>query len=249
MGKIELRAWVYTRKQLSDALGNEDISLVYCPIGLIDKALENDKEKIVISPPEYLADCEEQVKLRLKELYEIGFRLAVAHTVGHIELLKNIGFTIYGGNRLNCTNSITADFLSEQGIKDIILSPELTVKRINSISSEIKKGILAYGYLPLMINRRCPINNGKPCNTKNCGRKLTDRLGNTLDVICYENTVEILNSEPLIISDKLRDFNTYFFVLRFTVEAEINPIISAYKNGEKMDIKKYTRGLYYRGVE
>lgn len=249
MGKIELRAWVYTRKQLSDALGNEDISLVYCPIGLIDKALENDKEKIVISPPEYLADCEEQVKLRLKELYEIGFRLAVAHTVGHIELLKNIGFTIYGGNRLNCTNSITADFLSKQGIKDIILSPELTVKRINSISSENKKGILAYGYLPLMINRRCPINNGKPCNTKNCGRKLTDRLGNTLDVICYENTVEILNSEPLIISDKLRDFNTYFFVLRFTVEAEINPIISAYKNGEKMDIKKYTRGLYYRGVE
>lgn len=249
MGKIELRAWVYTRKQLSDALLNNSISLVYCPIGLIDKSLENDKDKIIISPPEYLADCEEQVKQRLKELYDSGFRCAVAHTVGHIELLKSIGFTIYGGNRLNCTNSNTADFLGEEGVEDIILSPELTVKRINSISPKIKRGILAYGYLPLMINRRCPINNGKPCNTKNCGRQLTDRLGNKLDVICSENMVEILNSEPLILSDKLSDFDTDFLVLRFTVETEINPIIEAYINGEKMDIKKFTRGLYYRGVE
>lgn len=249
MGKIELRAWVYTRKQLSVALINNSISRVYCPIRLIDKSLENDKEKIIISPPEYLADCEEQVKQRLKELYNRGFRLAAAHTVGHIEMLKNIGFTVYGGNRLNCTNSNTADFFRVEGIEDIILSPELTVKRINNISSEIKKGILAYGYLPLMINRRCPINNGKPCNTKNCGRQITDRLGNKLDVICYENMVEILNSEPLILSDKLSDFDTDFFVLWFTVEAEINPVIEAYRNGEKMNIKKFTRGLYYRGVE
>ncbi len=245
----ELRAWVYTRKQLSDALGNEDISLVYCPIRLIDKSLENDKERIIVSPPEYLADCEEKVKQRLKELYDSGFRLAVAHTVGHIELLKAVGFSVFGGNRLNCANSNTANYLKAEGLEDIILSPELTVKRINSISSEIKRGILAYGYLPLMINRRCPINNGKPCNTKNCGRKITDRLGNKLDVICYQNMVEILNSEPLILSDRLRDFDIDYSVLRFTVEAEINPIISAYKNGDKMDIKKFTRGLYYRGVE
>ena len=70
-GSLKLRAQVYTRKQLSDALLNNSISLVYCPIGLIDKSLENDKEKIIISPPEYLADCEEQVKQRLKELYEV----------------------------------------------------------------------------------------------------------------------------------------------------------------------------------
>lgn len=249
MGKIEFRAWVYTRKQLSDALDNKEISLVYCPLRLIDKSIENDKEKIILSPPEYLADCEDKVKQRLKEFYDNGFRFAVAHTVGHIELLKNMGFTIYGGNRLNCTNSNTVSFLKSEGIEDIILSPELTAKRINNISPEIKRGILAYGYLPLMINRRCPINNGKPCNTKNCGRRITDRFGNQLDVICNENTVEILNSEPLVLSDKLGDFNADFFVLRFTVETEIKPIIDAYKNADKIDIKKFTRGLYYRGVE
>ena len=249
MNKIEIRAWVYTRKQLSDALGNESVSYVYCPIKLIDKSLHSYKDRIIILPPEYLADVEEKVKNELKELYNEGFRCAAAHTVGHIELLKKMGFTVFGGNRLNCVNSRTADFLDREGLEDIILSPELTFNQIGNVKCNSRTGIIAYGHLPLMINRRCPVNNGKPCNGKNCGRKLRDRLGNELSLICNENTVEILNSDVLILSDKLKDFTVDFIVLRFTVETEINSIIEAYKNGSKLNFKKITRGLYYRGVE
>ena len=249
VNKIEIRAWVYTRKQLSDALENESVSYVYCPIKIIDKSLHSYKDRIIILPPEYLADSEEKTRNELKKLYDEGFCFAAAHTVGHIELLRELGFTIFGGNRLNCVNSRTAEFLYNEGIRDIILSPELTVNQIGKISCASETGIIAYGHLPLMINRRCPINNGKPCNGKNCGKRIKDRLGNELSLICNENTVEILNSDVLILSDKLKDFKVQFVVLRFTVETEINPIIEAYKKGSKLNFKKITRGLYYRGVE
>lgn len=246
---MNLRAWVYTRKQLSDALGNELIEVVYAPIGLINDALLRYGERIVIVPPEYLADCEESVISSLSMLYSKGFRKALAHTVGHVELLQKIGFEIYGGHRLNVTNSETISFFENEGVKDIIVSPELTKDRLNKLKSNSNIGFIAYGHLPLMINRRCPISNGKPCGKERCGKQITDRLGNKLDVICYDNSVEILNSDTLILSDRLNEFDLGFAVLRFTVEDDISDIINSYSKGEKTALQKLTRGLYYRGVE
>ncbi len=246
---MKLRAWVYTRKQLSDALENVQVEFVYAPMNLLDRALAAYNEKIVVVPPEYLADCEEKVVANLTALYSAGFHNASAHTVGHIELLQNIGFKIFGGHRLNVTNSETIRFLQNEGIEDIIISPELTKDRINKLARTSNIGFLAYGKLPLMINRRCPISNGKPCNKERCGKQITDRLGNRLDVICSENTVEILNSDTLLLSDKLGEFNLDYAVLRFTTEDNINEIIEAYSKGTKIALQKLTRGLYYRGVE
>ena len=246
---IELRAWVYTAEQLKAAIESPDISAVYAPIKLVSAELSDSAEKIIILPPEFLADCEEETEKRLCALKKLGFRKALAHTVGHIELLQRNGFEIYGGNRLNCTNSETVKFYTEQGLKDILVSPELTVQRINALEKPIKLGFLAYGKLPLMLTRRCPIKDGKPCGKPNCGRKLKDRKGNEVDVICSDNTVELLNSDTLILSDKMNDFRTDFAVLRFTVERDITSIVKMYSEHKKPDVQKLTRGLYYRGVE
>lgn len=248
-GRLRLRAQVYTRKQLCQSLENEDCEAVYAPMRIVDSGLSQYKEKIILLPPEYLADCEPQVREKLSVLKEAGFYRATAHTVGHIELLSELGYDIHGGNRLNCTNSETVKYLKKIGLKDIILSAELTAEQINSIEKPVETGFIAYGRLPLMLNRRCPISDGKPCNKERCKRQLTDRLGNKLDVICSENTVEILNSDVLILSDRLSEFKTDFAVLHFTVEEDISTVITAYKNGDKPFMKKYTRGLYYRGVE
>ena len=245
---IELRAWVYTRGQLDEALGCEEISAVYVPMKLAGAAAGH-RERVILLPPEYLADCEDKTENELRELKALGFERALAHTVGHIELLRRNGFTICGGNRLNCTNSETMRFFAEQGFSDIVVSPELTVSRINSMDKPIKTGFLAYGHLPLMLTRRCPIKDGKPCGKENCGRQLTDRRGNKLDVICSDNTTEILNSDVLMLSGRLREFEADFAVLRFTVEKEISDIVKLYARDEKADVKKLTRGLYYRGVE
>ena len=248
-GKIRLRAQVYSRKQLCQALENENCEAVYAPIRIVDSGLLQHRDRIILLPPEYLADCEADVKEKLAALESAGFYRAAAHTVGHIELLSEMGFEIYGGNRLNCTNSETIKYLKKIGVKDIILSTELTAERINSLEKLIETGFIAYGRLPLMLNRRCPICDGKPCGKERCGRQITDRLGNKLDVICSENTVEILNSDILILCDRLDEFKTDFAVLRFTIEEDISEVITSYLNGDKPFIKKYTRGLYYRGVE
>lgn len=249
MSGIELRAWVYTPEQLEQALGCEDIAAVYVPMRLAGEPLDEYAERVILLPPEYLADCEEKTEQELADLRKAGFTRALAHTVGHIELLKRTGYEICGGNRLNCTNSVTARFLADCGVRDIILSPELTVRRINSIEKPVKTGFIAYGRLPLMLNRRCPIRDGKPCGKPNCGEAITDRKGNKLRVICSDNTVEILNSDVLMLNGRLNEFHTDFAVLRFTDETDILPIIELYAQDKPAEAENLTRGLYYRGVK
>lgn len=245
----ELRAWVYTKEQLDELSGMPEIGHIYAPARLIDEGYAPFADRLILLPPEYLADCEDKVSSQLERLYVLGFHHALAHTVGHIGLLSRIGFTMHGGSRLNVTNSETMRFFAEQGLCDIIVSPELTVRRINRLEKPVPTGFLAYGKLPLMLNRRCPIADGKPCGRPNCGKHITDRKGNELDVICSENTVEILNSDVLILSDRLYDFDTDFAVLRFTTENEAASVVNRYMNSTSPDAGRFTRGLYYRGIE
>jgi len=246
---MNFRAEVYTRKQLCEALENTAITLVYAPLRLIEHALSQYSDKIVLIPPVYLADCEKKIVQRLRELKEEGFTKALAHTVGHIEMLKSLGFEIYGGVRLNCTNSDAVHLLSEYELKDAIVSEELTAERLNRLEKPIQLGFVAYGFLPLMITRRCPIKNGKPCGTECCRKSVTDRSGRNLNVICSENTAEILNSDVLVLSDRLERFvNMDFAVLKFTVEDNINAVIEKYINHETCEVQNFTRGLYFRGV-
>ena len=245
---MNLRAWVYTARQLDEAMKCSELEAVYVPLGLAEKAADR-ADKIILLPPEYLADCEEKTEKALLRMKELGFDKALAHTSGHIELLGRNGFRVCGGNRLNCTNSESVRFFAECGLTDIIVSPEITIKRMNSLEMAVPIGFLAYGCLPMMLTRRCPISDGKPCGKPRCGRQITDRKGNKLNVICSENTVEILNSDVLMLSGRLGEFHAAFAVLRFTTEKEITDIVKCYAHNEKPDVRKYTTGLYYRGVE
>ncbi len=247
---MELRAEVNTRKQLAKALDNRNLSIIYAPYSIVDKSLSAENSRIVLVPPVYLADCEQRIAKRFAELKNEGFYKVLVHTIGHIQLFSEMGFELYGGVRLNCMNSDSLSFYSDYGVKDIILSAELTAYQINQLENPVKTGIIAYGYLPLMITRRCPIKNGKPCNKECCGRTVKDRMNNELHVICSENTAEILNSDVLYIADKMKHFSgTDFAVLKFTVEAETDDIINNYLNNEKPPMDKFTRGLYFRGVK
>lgn len=244
------RAEVYTRKQLNQALENSFINKIYVPYTIIDSSLIEENDRLIIVPPVFLADCEREIADKFSKLREIGFSNVLVHTVGHIELFSELSFELYGGHRLNCTNSESILFFADNNIKDIIVSPEMTSYQINQLKSDISIGFLAYGYLPLMITRRCPIKNGKPCNKSNCSRSIKDRKNNELKIICSENTAEILNSDVLFLADKLDKFkNADFGVLKFTTEKNINEIISAYKDNCLPEfIINYTRGLYFRGL-
>ena len=243
-----LRAEITDENQLKQALQIPDFQYIYVPERLLTSSTP-EKDRIIIVPPVFLADCEQHIGKRLKELQEMGFTHALAHTADHILLIEAANLTIHGGSRLNIANSVSADFFAEQGFADLILSPELTAKRINNLQTVIPKGIISYGKLPLMITRRCPINDGKPCNNgKPCGRTVTDRRGKTMIPLC-SNTVELLNPDTLNIADKRGDFPTAdFFLLKFTTEKDIIGVTDRFKSGEK-PTGDFTRGLYYRGVE
>lgn len=246
---MKFRAEVYTSAQLDSALNNPNIEMVYAPYNILSDKYLPLKERIILVPPLYLADCESELKNKLIELKKAGFNKVLVHTIGHIELFSSLGFDLYGGYRLNCLNSESILFFEENGVRDIIISPEITSAQINHIKND-NFGFIAYGYLPLMITRRCPLKNGKPCNKNYCKRSLIDRKGNKLNLICSENTAEILNSDVLYLADKINFFSEVAFaILKFTVEDNIDEIISSYVNSKPCENNNFTRGLYFRGIK
>lgn len=252
--EVKFRAEVYSKKQLDEAL-TLDFELIYAPIGLLSEKTP-DKERVAVALPLNLADCEKETEKRLLTLREYGFCKGLAQTLGHAYLLKKCGFEVCGGYRMNILNSLAAKACGELGFRDITLSFEGTAAVLSEINSPIPRGILAYGRLPLMLTRRCPLCDGAPCGKmplfsegKGCGGCIYDRKGNALPVLCGGNSVELLNPEILVLSDKqqvLRQFD--FAVLKFTTESEIAPVLDMYKNKVKPN-GRFTRGLYFRGAE
>ncbi len=253
---LRLRAEIYSSAQLERAL-RLDFELIYAPMGLLDDNTEH-KDRIAVIPPAVLNGCEREVRDRLLELRGKGFGKALAHTIAHARLLRECGFEVHGGYRMNILNSLSAAACEELGFSDITVSFEGTYNYLSRIRSSVPKGILAYGRIPLMLLRRCPIANGKPCGKKtifgegeSCGASLRDRRGNKMPVLCGGNSVELLNPDVLILSDKREVMQGFdFCILKFTTEqaSEIDAIYDMYiQNGKPGD--KLTRGLYFRGAE
>lgn len=246
---MKFRAEVCTKEQLAEIIGDRRLELIYAPLSLLGSLPAGGSERLVAVLPVFLGDCEASVGKRLGALRDIGVTKALAHTVGHIGLLKKYGFEIYGGARLNCLNSETLSFLAGCGVQDTVVSTELTARQINSLKKPFPIGFLAYGFLPLMITRRCPIRDGKPCGTSCCGKYITDRKGRKMKVVCSENTAEILNADALDLGDRTDAFqNADFAVLKFTVETKVSPVLSAYAEGRRSGTEPFTRGLYFRGI-
>ena len=232
-----------------------DFELIYAPMGLLNNDIP-DKERVAAIPPFILSGCEREVRERLLALRKIGFTKGLAHTLGHAYLFRECGFEVLGGYRMNVLNSLSAAVCADFGFSDITLSFEGAVSALEKISSPIPAGILAYGRIPLMLTRRCPIADGKPCGRmdmfgggESCGGFITDRQGNKLPVQCGGSSVELLNPDVLIMSDKpevLKNFD--FAVLRFTAEDDPAKVLDMYKRQRKPE-GKLTRGLYFRGAE
>ena len=85
-----------------------------------------------------------------------------------------------------------------------------------------------------------------------CGKHgvLKDRKGKSFPVVCSPYPcVEILNSVPVYLADKMNDIKTDFAQFYFTDESreQVRSVISLYQSGRPATFA-FTRGLYYRGV-
>lgn len=194
--------------------------------------------------PRGMFGCEEKIKKELERLKKIGVRNVLCPNIGGYKLAKDMGFEVFGDFGLNIFNSVSAGIINSP-----VLSFELTLEQINAINAE-DKGIIAYGRLPLMLTRNCPVKNDIGCYECNKNGRLTDRKGMEFPVVCSDYPcVEILNTVPVYMLDRLREVNTDFIQFIFTTESksEAESILSLYERGEKPDFK-LTRGLYYRGA-
>lgn len=211
----------------------------------LDSSLEDfidNRAGVVL--PRGLFGIEDEIKKQLTKLKKAGVTKALCGNIGSYTLAKEMGFEVFGDFGLNIYNSESAKLINHP-----ILSFELTLEQANKINAE-NTGIIVYGKMPLMLTRNCPIKNSIGCYECAKQGKLTDRKGYEFEVLCSKYPcVEMLNTHPIYMLDRLREVKTDFVHFYFSTETadEVSHIIDLYKKGGKPDFK-YTRGLYQRGT-
>lgn len=194
---------------------------------------------------------DEKLFSKLLELKEKGVTSAFAGTLDGIEIAKKADISVTAGYGTNIFNSLALEGYKSLGVEKALLSPELTVNQIKNLGGDLPRGVFAYGRLPLMLTRNCPVKNVKSCGECKQTGTLTDRKNTVFTVDCSSGMSEILNSRPVYMADRLNEIkNCDFILLYFTDESkqQAQNIIKQYISGGKPQ-GEFTRGLLYRGVE
>ena len=234
--------------------GFKELDLCFVPFDSdpreIDRLID-EGFSVGIEIPRSLFSREEKVKERLKSLSELGITDVLCNNLAAVYIAKELGMRIHGGFGLNFTNTLDLLWVKEYGFEDTELSFELKLSQIRLLGADIPRGIITYGYLPVMLTRNCP-NKSAGISCKTCGgrSKMTDRLGKTFIFYCDKNAVEILNTSPVVEPEGgSENASLDFEVFRFSVENSV-------ENVEKisdflrlcLNSKEKTHGLYQRGV-
>lgn len=216
-------------------------------------------EQLIVEIPRLLFEGTDAVLEVLRQARKLGVTRAWCGNLGAIDMARNAGLSPVGGYSLNITNSAAVQEYAALGLADTELSFELPVTRARSLGGFLPQGILAYGYLPLMALRNCPIKAAIGCGKCRGYESLTDRKGVRFTVDCGRHdghprqVSELYNSVPLWLADRLGELEGLsFLTLWFTREsaAQCEAVVQSYAEGRPMPgaPSEKTRGLYYRTV-
>lgn len=240
----EIRVRISNQNQL-DAVSEADRIIIPTNV-FLNNRYENIS-KIIIEPPRFIYN-EAEIFGVLKKCKSLGAEHLMCSNPAYIKIGKELGFKLHGDFGLNTANSYSLNFLKKMNFEDTVLSFEMKLKQISSLRKAISTGIIAYGYLPVMLTKNCPIKNEVGCEKYK--KIIFDRTGRANKIVCHGNYTEILNAQALYLADRLEDLkNISFITLYFTDEGpdEIKKIIDEYRFGYSAK-DNITRGLYYRGV-
>lgn len=232
----------------------ENVENLYFPLEIEEKYVESVENKgitVGVSVPRLLCGAEEKAQRLLLRAKNLGITAALCGTLDAVAIARKCGLEVHLGFSMNVFNSLSVLEFERIGVKSITLSPELTLAQCAAIGGEVQRGIIAYGRLPLMLTRNCPVKNAVSC--AECRKKgaLTDRMGVSFPVMCHGNYQEILNSRPIYMGDRTEEIkNIDFMSFLFTREKakSVDAVLDAYRKGKKAK-GDFTRGLCYRGVE
>lgn len=245
----KIRVRVANWEQL-EAVPKDDADIII-PIKMCGK-ISGDKGRYIVSLPRF-ADDEDLLKKRLAEVKESGFTRILCTNISHIKIGRELGFTLSGDFGLNLVNPYSVKAAAELGLADITAGFEAKLGEISQMCGTLPVGVIVYGRLPVMLTKNCPIRQA----VGDCGKCtgfLTDRTGRQFPVRCEKERgwtyCEVLNSDVLMMTDRLGEISADFAVLNFTDESpeETARVIECCKSRRKCLEKGFTRGLYYRGV-
>ena len=218
----------HIEKKSSDVL--EFFDIIFVPL-MSD--FESSKMTNGVYIPPIIHDSELPfVRERLKVASETGIKYALLGNISHLSLSKEAGLVPIGDFRLNVTNSYAKDEYRKLGVKDIVLSPELSV----SMARDIRGGEVVMGKIPLMLTERCFVKENFSCSS--CmNAAFSDRTGTKFPIIReWQHRNIILNSIPTYMGDKKQEltrakiFHQHFI---FTDEKpdEVIKLIDSYEKG------------------
>lgn len=254
-GSLPLRAYLRQLSQLTEELV-ESCELLILPLAeLLRGANRLDKkvlEKIAVSLPRVVfGDDLLQLVPKLEECLRLGVRHLSTGNLGGVRLGRELGFIVHGEFGLNIANAGCLQAYEQLGLRDCLLSFELSMARAKGIGGNLPRGLLVYGKLPLMITRNCPIRLGGCKDCKGVGT-LTDRKKETFEVRCTERAYsEIFNAKPVYLADRMEELNSFDYgLLYFTGEGpkQVDRILKQYTRLHQ-PMQEITRGLYYRNVK
>ncbi|MBQ3107549.1 MAG: U32 family peptidase, partial [Firmicutes bacterium] len=184
---------------------------------------------------------------QLQSLRDKGLKKVLCEDLGALELARKLGLAACGGHGLNILNSLSLEEYRKLGLADATISFELSMARIRRLTGGLRRGILAYGYLPLMKMRSCPARGQSGCGDCKGRTPVRDRKGETFTLLCRgKQYSELLNCVPLYIGDKNYG-GVDFLTLYFTTESreECSRILKLFRKKGEPDFPR-TNGLYYR---
>jgi len=214
----------------------------------ISRAKQMGAELIAEAPEIMFPGDEEKYPVMLKTLWDIGIKAVSVSNISHIAPTKRLGMKIKGSYGLNITNDIALKEYAALGVSDAVLSFELSSSAIASVRSDMGRGIIAYGRLPVMKTRACPVMGKGGC--KSCTQKsISDRMSKRLPILCREHKYSvILSPVPVWLFDK-EIKNTDYSVIYFTTESpeEAAHVFELARKRASADFE-FTRGSFGRSV-
>ncbi len=195
----------------------------------------------VIVPPVFFDSDTPQVRALLKKAGEQGAVYALVGNLGHLSLVRECGLIPVGDYRLNLTNGESVRECEKLGIRESLLSPELTLPQMRDIGGNT--AAIVYGRLPLMTLEKCVIRQVADCRQCEAGHvRLTDRKGVSFPVLReWTHRNVIYNSVPTCMSDRQEELkrcsvNAWHFLFSDETPREIDAVLSAFRRGTALNI-------------
>jgi putative protease len=183
----------------------EKADRIYLPIGQIDdEIIERWGKKLICELPRLVyPPGEKALYNRLEELKAKGIKSVCAGNLGTVAIALELGLEVHGGFDLNILNSESFLKYQDMGFVDAMLSMEINLGDASRLAGDMVRGIIGYGYLPLMVFRNCPIKTGKSCGSCSGIADIKDRKGTDFKILCSNREYSsLLNAVPLYMGDK-----------------------------------------------